>query len=182
MPSARRQTLTSMPDVATPPAPSCRLMTTSPVSGCWTSTSERLRGRQRPADADVAAAVDRDAAEAGRRASSASAASPLPVPPVSRRTPGGRAIDPCGIEDADVAPARGGVRAGRAARRRAPASASASGAAAIARARVAIAGGLERADERRVDEPAGPFGGPEPGADGGAQQRRRRNDRPRVAR
>ena len=72
-----------------------------------------------------------------------------------------------------------GAREGRAAAWRRGAAASASASGEFGRAAVAVvAGGLERAGQRGIDEPAGALGRPQAGGDRGAQQRR--GGRPRA--
>ena len=102
------------------------------------------------------------------------------MPPVSKRTPGGRRTSPPAVVDlearASARPGRG--RAGR--RGGASASASASGGRRDSRARPRVAGGLDLADQGRIDQAAARLGGLDAGADGVAQQRRRRDPLARV--
>ena len=94
---------------------------------------------------------------AAKRTASRSAARPLPVPPVSNRSPGGRRMLP--REDGRVPPGRERVGARGLA-------------AGCGRERVrerdlglpavtVVAGRFERAGQRGVDEPAGALGGPQ---------------------
>ena len=160
-PSAPRQMRERRPDVATAPSRTVKPSSSvSPVNGCSTSTSRAGAGVA--ADAQVAAAVDGPVRVARRAASRArSAAWPLPVPPVSMRRPGGRVIVPASSSTEIVAPAR------------VPASATPArrGTAALGERRaqvqapgsvpgLAVAGGLEVVEERRVDEPAGELARP----------------------
>ena len=121
------------------------------------SRREGPSGGVRPADAQVAAAVDGPALVVGQAVGDRSAARPLPVPPVSSRTPGGRRIVLRSWSTATRASGRSDAKRGRAraARRRARrrAELGAAPAAVVARR-------LQRREERRVDQPAGARGGP----------------------
>ena len=111
VPSGARQSRVSMPDVAT--APSSRLQRVDRLAG-------RAGGGPRPRRCAARRAGRRRSRRPSARARAAcasmSAARPLPMPPVSSRTPGGRRIESVGDRDARQRRARVGL--GRAARRR----------------------------------------------------------------
>ena len=116
-PSARRQTRTLSPEVATAPALDVkRVRSCSPVRGCSTRTSNRRSGVARRRPAGRRRSRPRSAAWPASRSASRSAARPLPIPPLSKRTPVGRRIDAERLVDLDHRPAPRRARRGRAAR------------------------------------------------------------------
>ena len=156
-----RHTRVSIPDVATPPRAD-QPAAHSPVNGCSIST---WYGR-RAAAAPPSACRHRSRPRRGR--SRRVCARPRRPQALARAADveahaGGRTISPV-RRHAHRAPARSGCgRAGRA--RGAERSASASGRRRHAGARLAVAGRLERADQRRVDQPAAALRRPHAGRD-----------------
>ena len=109
----------SGPRWRSPPRRASRRAPVSPVRGFSTSISNGLRlgSRSRRRGCPLRSRP-RSARSRPRRRASRSAARPLPVPPVSKATPGGRWITPLAIVDVDLPPCLVRPRPGRLALRR----------------------------------------------------------------
>ena len=150
-----------MPEVATAPSSTCSVWIDCRVSGWRTSTSWAPPTRRSPPQST--------AQRPSSRFASRSAARPLPVPPVSRRSPGGRRTvssvsatrrhSSCG---SGLAGARCGDQLQRVLEGELRVAAGA-----------VVADRLQLRDERRVDEAVRQLRGQQPGGDRGVQQRRR---------